>query len=75
MNLIEEAKKRGYKKGVAIKYVPHATDYVEGDYFEINEHGSLVAYSKPENERVGFDDFRHDTLYDNFSKEWVEIVK
>jgi len=32
-NLIQEARKRGYRKGTAIQYVDHATDYVEGDYF------------------------------------------
>ena len=71
MDLIEEAKKRGYRKGTPIRYVPHAIDYVEGDYFEV-ENGELKAYSKPKHERKEFDDFRHDTLFDG--KEWVEIV-
>lgn len=71
MDLIEEAKKRGYRKGIAIRYVPHAIDYVEGDYFE-EENGELKVYAKPESERKGFDDFRHDTLFNGF--EWVEIV-
>jgi hypothetical protein len=75
MDLIQEAKNRGYKKGVAIKYVPHAIDYVEGDCFEIDESGNVVAYKKAEHERKGFDDFTHDTLYDSISKKWVEIVK
>jgi len=71
MDLIEEARIRGYRKGTPIRYVPHAVDYVEGDYFEI-EDGKLNAYAKPENERKSFDDFRHDTLFDGV--EWVEIV-
>lgn len=75
MDLIQEAKNRGYRKGTAIRYVEHAIDYVEGDYFEINEDGDLLAYAKPKEERKGFDDDRHDTLYDGKTKEWVEIVK
>lgn len=73
MNLIQEAKKRGYRKGLAIRYVSHAIDYVEGDYFEVVD-GDVRAYNKPEHERKGFDDFTYDTLYDGVSKEWVEIV-
>ena len=73
MDLIQEAKERGYRKGLAIRYVYHAIDYVEGDYFEI-EDGNLLAYNKPEHERKGFDDFTHDTLYDKIKNEWVEIV-
>jgi hypothetical protein len=72
MDLIKEAKQRGYKKGTAIRYVSHAIDYVEGNYFEV-ENGELKAYAKPEHERKSFDDFRHDTLFDG--KQWVEIVK
>jgi len=71
MNLVQEAKNRGYRKGTAIRYVPHAIDYVEGDYFE-EENGELKAYAKPKHERKGFDDFRHDTLFDGFK--CVEIV-
>jgi len=71
MDLIKEAKERGYRKGTPIRYVPHAIDYVEGNYFEV-ENGQVNAYSKPEHERKGFDDFRHDTLFDGV--EWVEIV-
>jgi hypothetical protein len=71
MDLIQEAKNRGYKKGTPIRYVPHAVDYVEGDYFEI-EDGELKAYSKPEDERKSFDDFKHDALFDGVN--WVEIV-
>lgn len=71
MDLVKKAKKRGYKKGTPIKYVPHAIDYVEGNYFEV-ENGKLKAYAKPKEERKCFDDFRHDTLFDG--KEWVEIV-
>ena len=71
MDLIREAKNRGYRKGTAIRYVPHAIDYVEGNYFEV-EDGKLRAYAKPKYERKGFDDFRHDTLFDGFK--WVEIV-
>ncbi len=72
MDLVKEAKKRGYKKGTPIKYVSHAIDYVEGNYFEV-ENGKLKAYAKPKEKRKCFDDFRHDTLFDG--KEWVEIVK
>lgn len=71
MDLIQEAKKRGYKKGTPIRYVPHAVDFVEGDYFEL-ENGEVKAYAKPQNERKGFDDDRHDTLFDG--ENWVEIV-
>jgi hypothetical protein len=74
MGLIQEAKKRGYRKGLSIKYVPHAVDYVQGDYFEV-ENGDVNAYSKPLEERKGFDDFTFDTLYNGTTKEWVEIVK
>lgn len=71
MDLIQQAKERGYRKGIAIRHFPHAIDYVEGNYFEI-ENGELKAYAKPEHERKGFDDFRHDTLFDGVR--WVEIV-
>jgi hypothetical protein len=71
MDLIKEAKERGYRKGTAIRYVPHAIDYVEGNYFEV-ENGEVKAYAKPQHERKGFDDFRHDTLSDGVR--WVEIV-
>ena len=71
MDLIQEAKNRGYRKGTAIRYVSHAIDYVEGDYFEV-EDGKLNAYEKPPHERKGFDDYRHDTLFDG--EKWVEIV-
>jgi hypothetical protein len=71
MDLIREAKERGYRKGIAIRYVPYAIDYVEGNYFEV-ENGEVKAYAKPEHERKGFDDFRHDTLFDGV--DWVEIV-
>ena len=72
MDLIQEAKNRGYRKDTPIKYVPHAIDYVEGDYFEVVD-GQVKAYKKPKNERVCVDDLRHDTLFDG--TEWVEIVK
>lgn len=72
MDLIQEAKKRGYRKGTAIKYFPHAIDYVEGNYFEV-ENGKVNAYAKPKEERKSFDDERHDTLFDGVV--WVEIVK
>jgi hypothetical protein len=71
MNLVQEAKERGYKKGTAIKYVAHETDYVEGNYFE-EVDGMVKAYLKPKHERKCFDDNRHDTLFDG--KKWVEIV-
>lgn len=74
MDLIQEAKKKGYRKGTAIRYVPHAIDYVEGNYFEM-KGCCVVAYAKPEHERKSFEDFNHDTLYDGYTKEWVEIVK
>lgn len=72
MNLVEEAKKRGYRKGTAIRYIPHAINYVEGNYFEI-ENGKVKAYAKPKYKRICFDDMRYDILFDG--KEWVEIVK
>jgi len=75
MDLIQEAKNRGYRKGVAIKYVDHAIDYVEGDYFEVDEDGNLRAYAKPEEDRRGFDDNRFDELYNASKNKWVEIVK
>lgn len=71
MDLIREAKERGYRKGTAIRYVSHAIDYVEGNYFEV-ENGQLKAYAKPKHERKGFNDFTHDVLF-NGSK-WVEKV-
>jgi len=71
MNLIQEAKARGYKKGTVIRYVPHAIDYVEGSYFEVVD-GKLKAYKKPKQFRKSFEDNRHDTLFDG--KDWVEIV-
>ena len=71
MDLIQEAKNRGYRKGTAIRYVSHAIDYVEGNHFEV-EDGKLKAYAKPKHERKCFDDYKHDTLFDG--KKWVEIV-
>lgn len=73
MDLLKEAVKRGYRKGVAIRYVPHAIDYVEGNYFEIL-NGNVVAYKKPKNERKSFNDERYDTLYSASKREWTEIV-
>jgi hypothetical protein len=70
-DLIKEARDRGYKRGTPIRYVPHAIDYVEGDYFEV-EKGKVKAYRKPKHERVSFDDMRYDTLFDG--KVWVEIA-
>ena len=70
-DLIKEARDRGYRKGTPIRYVAHAVDYVEGNYFEV-ENGQVKAYKKPKHERICFDDMRHDTLFDG--KEWVEIV-
>lgn len=75
MDLLKEAIKRGYRKGTAIKYVPHAIDYVEGDYFEIAPNGDVEAYAKPAEERKSFDDNRCDTLYSASKNKWVEIVK
>ena len=71
-DLIQEARDRGYKSGTPIRYVSHAIDYVEGNYFEIKD-GNVVAYKKPKELRKGFDDDRHDTLYSP-SEGWVEIV-
>lgn len=73
--LIEEAKKRGYRKGTKIQYVPHAIDTVEGDYFEMDDNGDLNAYAIPANERKSFDDNRHDTLYNASKNKWVKIIK
>ena len=72
MKLIQEAHKRGYRKGIAIRYVAHAIDYIEGDYFE-EVNGQLRAYAKAKHERKCFDDQRYDTLFDGVS--WVEIYK
>lgn len=72
MDLIQEAKNRGYRIGTAIRYVSYAIDYVEGDYFEIVD-GKVKAYAKPKNERLSFEDMKHDTLFNGV--EWVEIVK
>jgi len=71
MDLIQEAKERGYRKGTPIRYVPHAIDYVEGNYFE-EVDGKVRAYRKPKNERKCFSDERYDTLFNG--KEWIEIV-
>lgn len=71
MDLLKEAKERGYRKGTAIRYVPHAIDYVEGNYLEV-VNGQVKAYLKPKHERKSFDDFIHDTIFDG--KNWVEIV-
>ena len=73
MNLIQEAIKRGYRKGTPIRYVPHAIDFVEGAYFEVVE-GDLRAYAKPTHERKCFEDWNCDTLYRKEYDEWVEIV-
>ena len=70
-DLVREAKERGYRKGTPIRYVPHAIDYVEGNYFE-EVNGEVKAYAKPKHERKCFDDNRHDTLFDGVK--WVEIV-
>lgn len=71
IDLIKEAQRRGYRKGTPIRYVPHAIDYVEGSYFEV-QNGEVKAYAKPKHERKCFEDNRHDTLFDG--TEWVEIV-
>jgi len=71
MDLIQEAKERGYRKGTPIRYVPHAIDYVEGNYFE-EVDGKVRAYRKTKNERKCFSDERYDTLFNG--KEWIEIV-
>ena len=69
--LEQEAKQRGYRKGTPIRYVSHAIDYVEGDYFE-EVDGKVKAYLKPKHERKCFEDERYDTLFDGVR--WVEIV-
>lgn len=71
IDLIKEAKRRGYRQGTPIRYVPHAIDYVEGSYFEVQD-GKVKAYKKPKHQRECFEDMRHDTLFDG--KEWVEIA-
>ena len=71
MDLIQEAKNRGYRKGTPIRYVPHAVDYVEGDCFDVLD-GEVRSYAKQKHERKCFDDWRCDTLFDG--KNWVEIV-
>jgi hypothetical protein len=70
MDLIKEAKVRGYRKGIAIIYLDNCIDYVEGNYFEI-KNKCVVAYKKPKDKRICFDDFRYDTLFDG--NEWVKI--
>lgn len=73
MSLIQEAIKRGYRKGVAVRYVPHAIDYIEGNYFEML-NGDVLAFKKPKEERKSFEDGRFDTLYSSRNNEWTEIV-
>lgn len=75
MNLIEEARKRGYRKGTKIRYEQpfggNEIDRVEGDYFEIMGE-RVVAYEYPKHERTHFERRRFDTLFDG--KKWTEIV-
>jgi len=75
MDLIKEAQARGYAKGVKIRYVDHAVDFVEGNYFEIAQNGDVEAYAKPPDERKCFEDNNCDTLYSASKNKWVEIVK
>jgi hypothetical protein len=74
--LITEAKKRGYRKGTPLNYngMLPGIDSCEGDEFEIDEYGNLLAFAKPKHERKGFDDWRHDTIYQADSKKWTEIA-
>jgi hypothetical protein len=74
--LIAEAKKRGYKKGIEIHYYPdkqNQTDKLEGEHFELRD-GNLVAYSKAPKDRKTFEDRIFDTIYWGKTKEWVKIV-
>lgn len=76
--LIDEAVKRGYKKGSIIHYHPEKqseTDILEGDYFEVDIKGNVLAFAKPENERLSFDDNRHDEIYNAESDQWVKLIK
>lgn len=77
MDLIKEARERGYRKGTKIHYYPEKNtiiDEVIGDVFEVLENGDLVAYLKEESERVSFDDFTYDTLYEKDTDTWVKIL-
>lgn len=69
--LINEARKRGYRKGTPIRYVSHAIDFVQGEYLEV-QGAKLLAYNKPKHQRKSFDDFVFDTLFDG--ERWVDIV-
>ena len=71
MDLIDEAKKRGYKKGTAIRYVPYAIDYIEGNYFEV-ENNLLKVYVYPKRKRTMIKYSRFDTIFDGVK--WTEIV-
>lgn len=71
MDLIEEAKKRGYKKGTPIRYVPHAIDYIEGNFFEV-ENNILKVYIYPKHKRTMIKYSRFDTIFDGVK--WAEIV-
>lgn len=76
MDLIKEAKKRGYRKGTIIIYPQpgggKATDSVEGNYFEVKD-GKVLAYGYPKHERTYFERMRFDTLFNG--EVWAEIVK
>ncbi|MBE3086285.1 MAG: hypothetical protein IMZ64_08730 [Bacteroidetes bacterium] len=72
---IDEAKRRGYKKGVLINYAykgetPDETMLL-GDYFEMMD-GHVVAYEYPASERTTFEKQIYDTIFDG--KNWVPII-
>ena len=71
MDLIKEAKKRGYKQGTAIRYTPHAVDYIEGKFFEV-ENNILKVYVYPKHKRTMIKYSRFDTIFDGVK--WTEIV-
>lgn len=78
MDKIKEARERGYREGVYICYestfYPDTLDRLEGDYFEMKGK-DVVAYKKHKNERLKFEDWRFDRIYDGDTDKWVKIVK
>lgn len=74
--LIAEARRRGYHRGTPLDYkgMLPGIDYCEGNFFEVNQNGDLVAFAKPQHLRRGFDDWRFDTLYKAKTKTWTAIA-
>ncbi len=64
MDLIEEAKKRGYIAGTEIKYITKSDDIdvLGRGEFEIN-NGRLLKYEYPKQERDCFDRSAYDVIY------------